>query len=76
MPRRVANGAAIRSIRELAGLSQRALAEKIGISTGALSQVESGGGMKPENLKRTAGVLGVPITAITEIEQEPEGVAS
>lgn len=76
MAKRVASGAAIKSIRELAGLSQVALARQIGISTAALCQIEAGGGMKPANLKRAAEVLGVPITAISEIEHEPEEVAS
>jgi len=57
-------------------MSQRALAQAIGISPAALSQIESGRGMKIENIKRAADVLGVPITSISEIEADPEPVAS
>ena len=76
MGKRVVDGEALRSVRELAGMSQRALAQAIGISPAALSQIESGRGMKIENIKRAADVLGVPITSISEIEADPEPVAS
>jgi len=76
MGKRVVDGEALRSVRELAGMSQRALAQAIGISPAALSYVESGGGMKIENIKRAAVVLGVPITTISEIDGDPEPVAS
>jgi transcriptional regulator with XRE-family HTH domain len=77
MPKKVANGEAIRSIRELAGFSQMAFAEAIGVSRPALAKVEAGGGMRPRNLKRAAEVLGVPITSLTKLdESEPAEVAS
>ena len=75
MPRK-ANGAAIRSIRRLAGLSQQTLAERIGVTAAALSLVENGGGMRPEKLRRMADTLGVPLDAITTVTPEPEEVAS
>jgi transcriptional regulator with XRE-family HTH domain len=76
MAKRVVDGKALRGVRELAGVSQQALAQAIGISKSALSQVESGGGMRIENIKRAADALGVPITSISEIAAEPEPVAS
>ena len=76
MGKRVVDGEALRGVRELAGMSQQSLAAAIGISKSALSQVESGGGMKIENIKRAADILGVPITSISEIDAEPEAVAS
>ena len=74
MPR-IANGAAIRSIRKLAGLSQQALGERVGVSSVAVSLVERGGGMRVENLRRMADTLGVPLDAITTAIPEPEEVA-
>lgn len=77
MSRKVANGTAIRDIRVLAGFSQTRFAAEIGISRQALNFVESGtNGMRPENIKRAAEVLGVPITALLTEEDEPEPVAS
>lgn len=75
MPKRVANGDAIRSIRELAGFSQSAFAVKIGITRQALAKIEAGGGTDPRNVKRAAEVLGVPITALYA-DAEAEAVAS
>src|SRR5215471_2819226 len=74
MPKRVANGQGIKSIRDLHLLSQRELAERIGISTQALSQIESGGGMKLRNLRRAAEVLRVPVTSITLVASTPREV--
>jgi transcriptional regulator with XRE-family HTH domain len=69
---RKANGAAIRSIRRAVGLSQQTLAERIGVSAVAVSLVERGGGMRVENLRKAADVLGVPLDAITIPVPEPE----
>lgn len=76
MARNVVDGTALRSIRELAGFSQRALAKEIGISKSALSQIEAGGGMKPENVKRAAEILRVPITALLATADDQVPVAS
>lgn len=66
MGKRVANGEAIRRIRDLAGMTQRYLAEQVGISESAMSQIESGGGMKPANVRLAANALGVPVTSLTQ----------
>ena|SRR5215813_9272970 len=67
MPRKVVNGDAIRSIRELAGYSKEALAAQIGISRQALAKIEDGdNGMAPRNLKRAAEALTVPIPSLTQ----------
>ena len=73
---RKANGAAIRSIREALGISQKTLADRIGVSANAVSLVELGGGMRLENLRRLATALSVPLDAITTAIPEPEEVAS
>lgn len=71
MPQRVVNGTAIREARFLAGLSQRALARKVGITEQAMSQVELGtNGMRPENLKKVAKILGVPLIDLTKVADE------
>ena len=76
MPKRVANGPAIRDIRELAGMTQEHLAREIGISNAALSQIETGGGMKPANIKRAAGILGVPVPSLTVTAHTPAEVCA
>ncbi|MFD5027060.1 helix-turn-helix domain-containing protein [Streptomyces sp. NPDC058373] len=60
------NGAAIRVIRELRGLSLRRLAHLIGRDPGYLSHVETGRqGAGDETLRRIAGELRIPLDAIT-----------
>lgn len=76
MGKRVANGEAIRRIRDLAGMTQRHLAEQVGVSESAISQVESGGGMKPGNVRRAAYVLGVPVTSLTVDAHSPKEVCA
>lgn len=44
------------------GLSQRALAEKIGISNQVISLVESGKNRSPRTLKKMAAYLRVPMS--------------
>ncbi len=74
---RKTNGAALRSIRKLAGIPQNKLAAQIGIRAATLSQVESGRyGLHPAKLRRAADILGVPINAISTVTPEPEEVAS
>lgn len=69
------NGAAIKSLREAIGITQKTLAERTGISQSAMSQVESGdSGLRPDNLRRVADVLGVPLDAITSVIPEPAAV--
>jgi transcriptional regulator with XRE-family HTH domain len=73
---RKANGAAIRSIREGLGISQAVFGARIGVTAQAVSYVEKGGGMRLDNLRKAADVLGCPLDAITIPVPEPEGVAS
>ncbi|MGW3491951.1 helix-turn-helix domain-containing protein [Streptomyces sp. NPDC001054] len=71
------NGAAIRAIRELRGMSLRRLAHLIDRHPGALSRIETGSrGASDDTLRRMSEVLHVPITAITRektCEQEGSG---
>lgn len=64
MARNIANGEAIRDIRELAGFSQTAFAAELGITRQALAKIEAGGGTRPANIKRAAEILRVPVTAL------------
>jgi transcriptional regulator with XRE-family HTH domain len=78
MARKV-NGAALREIRQLAGIPQNKLARQIGIKPSTLSHVEAGDdGLHPEKLRKAADCLGVPLNAISTVipEPEPEEVAS
>jgi transcriptional regulator with XRE-family HTH domain len=63
---RALNGATVRVLRELLGISQRDLAARCGITQGALSNIERGvsGSSGPLMPSRIAEVLGVPIDAI------------
>ena len=72
----VANGPAIRRIRELAGWTQRDLARAAGLSPMALSLVEAGGGMRPRNLNRVAEILQMPVTALTHQVNRPAAVCA
>lgn len=77
MARNVANGEAIRDIRELAGFSQTAFAAELGITRQALAKIEAGGGTRPANIKRAAEILRVPITALlTDADDDQVAVAS
>ena len=60
------NGAAIRVIRKLSGLSAGQLADAIGIEEQSLRNIENGGRPASEAvLYAIAGRLGVPLEAIT-----------
>lgn len=53
-------GRALREERELAGLSQDALGELVGLSGARISQFESGAQPSPENVFQLEECLGVP----------------
>jgi len=67
---RVSNGAAIRAIRELTGITQFDLAERIGITQGALSNIERGRRASPYTTRKIADELGVTLEAITQTTAE------
>ena len=59
-------GAAIREIRELRGLTQREVAERMNLSVNFLSMVENGKrGISIEHLNEMAEILDVPTSFIT-----------
>lgn len=68
------NGAAIRSIRELCGMSLRRLAQLIGRDPGYLSRIEAEHrGATDETLRDIAKALKVPLAAITrELPRDQE----
>ncbi|SMH45516.1 transcriptional regulator, XRE family with cupin sensor [Rathayibacter oskolensis] len=70
-------GARLRELRLAAGVSQRALAGRLGISISAVSQIERGA-MQPSvgRLIAVVGALGVPLSAVFDsAAPEPAAVA-
>jgi transcriptional regulator with XRE-family HTH domain len=70
-------GQAVRRLRKEAGLSQRALAERIGLSPSWVSRVE-GGDYDPSwgDMRRVAVALDVPLERLAELAEdleEPQG---
>lgn len=60
------NGAAVRVIRELSGISLTDLAARAGIAKASLSNIERGiHGTAPETNRKLATAMGVPLESIT-----------
>lgn len=81
MQTRNLNGATVRVVRELTGISQRDLAARCDITQGALSNIERGiHGTSPETNRKLAEAMGVPLESITYpagmAEAEPAKAAS
>jgi transcriptional regulator with XRE-family HTH domain len=75
------NGASVRVIRELTGISLTDLAARVGIAKATLSNVERGiHGTNPETDRKLAEAMGVPLESITypvaAPQPEPVAVAS
>lgn len=69
------NPAALKSLREMSGLSQVDLAGRAGVSQRMISALEAGERQaRPATIKKLAVALGVPIPAIAITQ--PEGVGS
>jgi DNA-binding XRE family transcriptional regulator len=66
-------GAAIRRLREEAGLSRRSLAERVGRSPSWLSQIE-GGDYDPSwgDMRKVAQALSVSLERLAEVAEELE----
>jgi transcriptional regulator with XRE-family HTH domain len=66
-------GKAVRQLREEAELSQRALADRAGISASWLSRIESGD-YDPTwgNMRRVASGLGISLEKLSEVAEELE----
>ncbi len=58
------NGAAIRVIRELLGVSREQVANAVGITTGAFANIENGRDASLRVLRGVADRLNVPVDAI------------
>lgn len=59
------NPVAIKTIRELAGLTQAEFSRRTGISQGHISQIESGQKHpRPPTVRRIAIALGVPMASL------------
>jgi transcriptional regulator with XRE-family HTH domain len=56
----------IKTLRQEKGLSQKALAEQVGVTDAYITMLESGKRKNPslEILKKLAKALGVPVTAL------------
>lgn len=79
MTTRNLNGATVRVVRELLGISQEDLGARVGITQGALSNIERGiHATKPETNRKLAEAMGVPLESITYpvVAPEPEPVAA
>lgn len=73
MRKRLANGTAIRALREATGLSGSAFAPKCGVSQGYMSQVELNQKQPSRGvLIQIAAQLGVPLDAISYVTFECE----
>lgn len=73
----VANGAAIRVIRERTGLSLRSLADSAGISQAQLSRIETGSSPgSPTSIRKIADRLRVPRESIVTYAAEAEPAAA
>jgi transcriptional regulator with XRE-family HTH domain len=62
------HGANVRRWREWRNINQDVLAEQIGISQTTLSVYEKKDKLEPEILEKIAKALGIPVEAITELE--------
>ncbi|WP_080902799.1 helix-turn-helix domain-containing protein [Parabacteroides sp. Marseille-P3160] len=62
-------GANIRRWREWRNVKQEVLAEQIGVSQATLSGYEKRDKLEQETLDKIAKALGIPVEAITELEQ-------
>lgn len=76
-PTRAVNGAAVRVIRELSGISQRDLAARCNTTQGHISNVERGVfGGSVQLARQLADALDVPLEAILYRGPAPEPVSA
>lgn len=65
MARRI-NGPALRTTRDLVGISRRELGRRAGVNGATISHLELGHhGASPQVMRKLADALGVPLDAIT-----------
>lgn len=65
MARRL-NGVALRTTRDLVGISRRELARRTGVAGATITNLELGNhGASPQVMRKLADALGVPLDAIT-----------
>jgi len=77
MTTRNLNGATVRVVRDLLGISQEDLAARVGITQGALSNIERGvHGTSPDTNRKLATAMGVPLESITYPVAVPEPAAA
>lgn len=81
MSTRKLNGASVRVIRELTGISQADLARRIGVAKATMSNIENSvHGTTPETNRKLADAMGVPLESITYpvgvTDPEPVAAAS
>ena len=74
---RAINPAALRTTRNLVGLSRRELARRAGVNGATITHLELGDhGGSPEMQRKLADALGVPLDAITVPVPEAEQVSA
>jgi transcriptional regulator with XRE-family HTH domain len=59
----------LRTARLNAGLSQRALAEKVGVNLATIQGLEDGRAAHPQNAKKVADEFGVKVTDLIPVER-------
>ena len=69
-------GEGIKAARQAAGLTQKELAEKLGISASAVGQFEKSDNMRTETIEKIADVLGVSPYSIIFYDPEPFPIGS
>jgi transcriptional regulator with XRE-family HTH domain len=70
------NPAALREIRQLAGVTQAELARRAGIHPRTMTNIELGKhGVSPQLIVKLAEGLKTPVDAITHLVPDPEAVA-
>ncbi len=70
MPNKVHQGRNVKRIREILGIKQDVLANDLGLSQQAVSQMEQKEKIEPDQLQRIARHLGVPEDAIKNYNED------
>jgi transcriptional regulator with XRE-family HTH domain len=66
----------VRRLRKAKGLTQKQVAERIGVSAAAVTQWETGGGIDMPNLKKLAKALEIPAKVLIDEEEADRSINS
>lgn len=70
----VHQGVNVRKVRQIMGLKQEVLAEKLGITQPIVSRIENRRVIEPDTLMKIANILNVPIKILQELDENPQSV--